>query len=62
RVATREAELRRTAAVVAALAALVAAEEAEAGPGHFPLPPTALVSSWQAVLRARQLAERGSRR
>jgi Na+-transporting methylmalonyl-CoA/oxaloacetate decarboxylase gamma subunit len=62
RLAGREADLRRRAALAAALAALAAAEEAEAGPGHFPLPPTALVSSWQAVLRARQLAERGSRR
>jgi Na+-transporting methylmalonyl-CoA/oxaloacetate decarboxylase gamma subunit len=59
RVAAQEIELRRRAAVVAALAALAMSEE-EAEPGHFPLPPTALVSTWQAVMRARQMAERGS--
>lgn len=62
-VATLEADQRRRAALAAALVALAAsAKEGEAGPGRFPLPPTALVSSWQAVLRARHLAERGSRR
>lgn len=59
RAAAREGELRRRAALVAALAALAMAEE-ETEPGRFPLPPTALVSTWQAVMRARQMAERGS--
>ena len=58
RAAAHEFELRRLAALAAALAALAMAEE-EAGPGAFPLPPTALVSTWQAVMRSRQLAERG---
>lgn len=62
RLASHEAELRRRAALAAALAALATAQEEEEGPGRFPLPPTTLVSTWQAVLRARQLAERGSRR
>jgi Na+-transporting methylmalonyl-CoA/oxaloacetate decarboxylase gamma subunit len=59
RVAAREVELRRRAAMAAALAALAMADD-EAEPGHFPLPPTALVSTWQAVMRARQLGDRGS--
>jgi Na+-transporting methylmalonyl-CoA/oxaloacetate decarboxylase gamma subunit len=58
RAAAHEVEMRRRAAMVAALAALAMAEE-EAAPGRFPLPPTALVSTWQAVMRSRQLAERG---
>lgn len=61
RLASRESDLRRRAALAAALAAVALAEQEE-GPGRFPLPPTALVSSWQAVMRARQLAERGEGR
>jgi Na+-transporting methylmalonyl-CoA/oxaloacetate decarboxylase gamma subunit len=59
RAAAREVELRRRAALVAALAAVATAAEGEE-PGRVPLPPTALVSTWQAVARARQMAQRGS--
>jgi Na+-transporting methylmalonyl-CoA/oxaloacetate decarboxylase gamma subunit len=63
RAAARDAVLRRQAALAAALAALaISSAEDELEPGHFPLPPTALVSSWQAVMRARHLTERGSGR
>ncbi len=49
-----EEERRRTAAASAALAWLRGRERRE-----FPLPPTALVSAWQAVMRAAQLRQRG---
>jgi Na+-transporting methylmalonyl-CoA/oxaloacetate decarboxylase gamma subunit len=54
-----ERDLRRRAATAAVAAAL--AREAsckDAMPQPFPLPPTALVSTWQAVMRARQMGER----
>ncbi|MBN1660585.1 MAG: OadG family protein [Anaerolineae bacterium] len=60
RFAASEAELRRRAALSAAVAALAEQEAASVKP--FPLPPTAFVSSWQAVMRARQLGERGRAR
>ena len=50
-------ELRQRAALAAVSAAL--ALESEEGPKPFPLPPTALVSTWQAVMRSKQLGERG---
>lgn len=56
--AASEAELRRRAAVASVLVAL--AEQEAASVKAFPLPPTAFVSSWQAVMRARQLGERGT--
>ncbi len=49
-----EEERRRTAAASTALAWLRGRERRE-----FPLPPTALVSAWQAVMRASQLRQRG---
>ena len=49
-----EEERRRTAAASAALAWLRGRER-----GVFPLPPTAVVSAWQAVMRAAQLRQRG---
>ena len=49
-----EEERRRTAAASAALAWLRSRARRE-----FPLPPTALVSAWQAVMRAAQLRQRG---
>jgi len=52
-----EEELRQRAALAAVSAALALASEE--GPKPFPLPPTALVSTWQAVMRSRQLGERG---
>ena len=53
-----ETELRRRAAVAAVAFALAC--ELGDEPQPFPVPPTALVSTWQAVLRARQLGQRGS--
>ena len=53
--------LKRPAAAAAAVAAVgvaLAEREAAGEPGLFPLPPTALVSTWQAVMRAGQLARR----
>jgi len=52
-------ELKRPAAAAAAAVGVALAEREAAGePGLFPLPPTALVSTWQAVMRAGQLAQR----
>jgi hypothetical protein len=51
-----EAETERLRRVAAAAAlAVVRARQVHA----FPLPPTALVSAWQAVMRASQLRQRG---
>lgn len=47
-------ERRRVAAAATALGCLHARLRRE-----FPLPPTALVSAWQAVRRAQQLNQRG---
>jgi Na+-transporting methylmalonyl-CoA/oxaloacetate decarboxylase gamma subunit len=56
-----EAERRRRAA--AAAVAIALAQQAQIGEPHeFPLPPTALVSAWQAVLRTRMLYKRGPTR
>lgn len=49
-----EEERRRAAAAAAALNLLRGRERRE-----FPLPPTAMVSPWQAVMRAAQLRQRG---
>jgi hypothetical protein len=49
-----EEERRRMAAASAALALLHSRTQRE-----FPLPPTALVSAWQAVMRAGRLQQRG---
>jgi len=49
-----EEDRRRTAAASAALAWLRGRERRV-----FPLPPTAFVSAWQAVMRAAQLRQRG---
>lgn len=49
-----EQERRRTAAVLAVAYAL--AQQSDANQPHeFPLPPAALVSAWQAVLRTRMI-------
>lgn len=60
RLAASEADLRRRAAVAAVSAALAEQEAASVKP--FPLPEMPFVSSWQAVMRARRLGERGTRR
>ncbi len=48
---------RKLQAAVVAVA--VALAEQDAGPHEFPLPPTAMVSAWQAVLRSDMLKKRG---
>ena len=52
-----ERELRQRAAIAAVAVAL--AREAESQRRASPLPPTAIVSAWQAVMRGRQLKQRG---
>jgi Na+-transporting methylmalonyl-CoA/oxaloacetate decarboxylase gamma subunit len=52
-----EEELKQRAAVAAVGAAL--ARETSFEPHEFPLPPTAFVSAWQAVMRSRILHRRG---
>jgi len=51
-------EIKIRAAVAAV--AVLRAREAALAPLRFPLPPTALVSAWQAVLRSHILNKRGS--
>jgi Na+-transporting methylmalonyl-CoA/oxaloacetate decarboxylase gamma subunit len=53
-------DLERQAAAAAVATAL--AEEASFEPHEFPLPPTALVSAWQAVMRSKILNKRGPSR
>lgn len=56
-----EREIRRRAAV-AAVAAALAHEQHEDQPHPFPLPPTAIVTAWQAVQRGNLLSQKGPRR
>lgn len=53
-----ERENKRQAAATAV--ALALALEAEARPHVPPMPPTAIVSAWQAVMRSNILDKRGS--
>jgi len=59
-----ELELRRLAASVAVATALALAAESESmqsdAVNPFPLPATAVVSPWQAVMRSKILNRRGS--
>jgi Na+-transporting methylmalonyl-CoA/oxaloacetate decarboxylase gamma subunit len=57
---TTELDLKRQAAAAAITTAL--AQEASFEPREFPLPPTALVSAWQAVMRSKILNKRGPAR
>ncbi|GAB4579540.1 MAG: hypothetical protein Fur0022_22780 [Anaerolineales bacterium] len=43
----------------AAIAVALALADQDSGPREFPLPPTPLVSAWQAVLRSDMLKKRG---
>lgn len=43
----------------AAVAVAVALAEQDSGPHEFPLPPTAMVSAWQTVMRTDILKKRG---
>ena len=53
-------ERKRLVAVMAVALALAEAEEQQK-PRLFPMPPTAIVSAWQAVMRTNQLRRRGTR-
>ncbi len=54
-----EAELALKQQAAAAAVAAAFAEEADGGPHVFPLPPTAIVSPWQGVMRTKMLNKRG---
>lgn len=56
--AFQESELRRKAAIAAVAVAM--AREAETDLHEFPLPPTAFVSAWQAVMRGNITRKRGN--
>lgn len=58
--ANEELILKRKIAAIAVAAALT--ENLEVKPHEFPLPPTALVSAWQAVMRSEMLKKRGHRK
>ena len=55
-----EFERKKKAAVAAITIALAA--ELDTQPHEFPLPSTAIVSAWQAVMRGKMLNKRGSTR
>ena len=56
-----ELEKKRMVAAIAVSIALF--RQSEANQIHeFPLPPTALVSAWQAIMRTRMLNKRGPTR
>lgn len=54
------ASQKRRAVAIAVATALVNQDNAR--PHEFPLPPTALVSAWQAVMRSDMLKKRGPKR
>ena len=54
---TEERDRKHRAAIVAVATALSLDKQA---PHEFPLPPTAIVSAWQAVMRANNIHKRGS--
>jgi Na+-transporting methylmalonyl-CoA/oxaloacetate decarboxylase gamma subunit len=53
-----ELKEQKRRAALAAVAVMLAINKQE--PHKFPLPPTALVSAWQAVMRASNIRNRGS--
>jgi Na+-transporting methylmalonyl-CoA/oxaloacetate decarboxylase gamma subunit len=55
--AVEEKEQKRRAALAAVAVALAIDKQS---PHEFPLPPTALVSAWQAVMRGSNVRSRGS--
>jgi Na+-transporting methylmalonyl-CoA/oxaloacetate decarboxylase gamma subunit len=55
-----DAEMKKMAAIAAVTVALARQKDASQ-PHPFPLPPTSIVSAWQAVLRSRMLTKRGQR-
>lgn len=59
---TKLATDRKRRAAAGAVAAALILSESLAEPHEFPLPPTALVSAWQAVMRSEILKKRGQKR
>jgi len=58
-----EAEIKRKRRAAAIAVAVALAQQEEANEPHeFPIPPTALVSAWQAVMRTNVLEKRGPTR
>ena len=57
-----ERDLRERAAALAVVIALALDDQRQEAPQPFPLPPTALVSTWQAVMRANQMGRRRASR
>lgn len=55
-----ERDLKQRAAVTA-IAVALAHEEDISQPHAFPLPPTAIVTAWQAVQRGRLISQKGPR-
>lgn len=56
----RDDELeRKRRAAVAAVSVALAYQEDQMQPHAFPLPPTAIVTAWQAVQRGRLLSQKG---
>lgn len=59
----RQAETARKRRAAASAVAIALAQQAQRGEPHeFPIPPTALVSAWQAVMRTSMLSKRGPTR
>ncbi len=52
-------EAKKKRAAVAAIVVALARQESQLEPHEFPLPPTAFVSPWQAVMRTKMLNKRG---
>jgi hypothetical protein len=52
-------KLRAASAAVAAALAIEKAKEEASEQHEFPLPPTAIVSAWQSVMRANMLSKKG---
>ncbi len=53
---------RRRRAALAAVAVALARQADQNEPHEFPLPPTAIVTAWQAVQRSQQLTRKGPTR
>ena len=59
----RQADMERKRRAAAIAVAIALAQQGEASEPHeFPIPPTALVSAWQAVMRTSMLSKRGPTR
>ncbi len=55
-----EAEYQRKKIAAIAAITVALARELDSHPHEFPLPATAIVSAWQAVMRGKMLNKRGS--